>query len=750
MPQKAAAADVYSLFYGETLAVLALSVKDGLSSGPLRQRYTGRAQAPRRRDRVGARLDSLAPSHYKGAMNTRNRYATLTLAFFCMGFMGVGAQGRGAERGDGLLLASTPIFYGEEAFTARIAARAGGGREALGLVLSGGSARAFAHIGVLRRLEEAGIVPDFIVANSMGSIIGLLYAAGLSPDQIYRLVSGTELGALFEPVLPARGGILDPRRFSDLIRLYLGELRLEDLPIPILVVCEDLVTKREIRLAEGDFTTVMEAAYALPVYFPPVPYGEHLLIDGGISNLVPLGTAREFTNSAIVSSTFYDAKNLSLRNPLVILNSSIDIGKRRAGVEDLLRYPDALWIRCAVESFSFMAFDRLAELDAEGYRSADAMAKSFSSLAGAAELSQSGAVERLAPLRAGLERSLAEAGRAWSPFERAPADQPALSIAPALRSHAYPGDTWLLNDEFYMGLGFGLRLAALELELAGGFSWDAYGGAAPAPGLYGGVEFYPMPWLKLDGMALASWPDGVSAPAETGAGRVALYQSAAVSAAFPKDSGRLELFSMLELSFADLVGAGASAFGADQLMLLSSGARVAIDSAGPLRGLTLAAGHQLAGAWDENLAFAELGLALAPLEALVLRSRAMARAALADEGLAPFFFSDPFSLADAAAVDGRGRAWLGASLSVGWEPERAALSFAELIILRRLSFALFADAAWIAGAAYPASSALGLRLGCDLSLIGLKSARLLFEAGTDPEGDKLFLRFFLAPAGQGR
>jgi hypothetical protein len=74
---------------------------------------------------------------------------------------------------DGLMDAPIPIVYGEEGFRQRIEARTGGEREAVGLVLSGGSARAFAHIGVLTRMEEAGIVPDFIVANSMGSIIGL-------------------------------------------------------------------------------------------------------------------------------------------------------------------------------------------------------------------------------------------------------------------------------------------------------------------------------------------------------------------------------------------------------------------------------------------------------------------------------------------------------------------------------------------------------------------------------------------------
>jgi NTE family protein len=201
-----------------------------------------------------------------------------------------------SQQTDPLLLASTPIIHGEAGFQQRILARTKGLREPVGLVLSGGSARAFAHIGVLKRLEEAGIVPDFIVANSMGSIIGLLYAAGLSPDQLYELVARTDLNALFSPVFPVTGGILDPRRFSDLIRLYLGDLRLEDLPIPILIACEDLLSKRQILLAEGDLLTIMEAGYALPVFFPPVPHDGHLLIDGGITNLVPLGLAMEYSD----------------------------------------------------------------------------------------------------------------------------------------------------------------------------------------------------------------------------------------------------------------------------------------------------------------------------------------------------------------------------------------------------------------------------------------------------------------------
>ena len=73
-----------------------------------------------------------------------------------------------------ILISDIPVTYGEEAVRERILQRTEGKRDPIGLVLTGGSARACAHIGVLRYLDEHGIVPDFIVSNSMGSIIGML------------------------------------------------------------------------------------------------------------------------------------------------------------------------------------------------------------------------------------------------------------------------------------------------------------------------------------------------------------------------------------------------------------------------------------------------------------------------------------------------------------------------------------------------------------------------------------------------
>ncbi|TFG80272.1 MAG: hypothetical protein E4H20_11170, partial [Spirochaetales bacterium] len=633
------------------------------------------------------------------------------------------AQGIDAASGDDLLKAAVPIVYGESAFLERMAARTGGTREAVGLVLSGGSARAFAHIGVLARLEEAGIVPDFIVANSMGSIIGLLYAAGLSPAQIGDLVSRTDIASLFDPVLPLRGGILDPGRFSDLLRSYLGELRLEDLPIPIMIATEDLVTKREIRIAEGDFYTVMEAAYALPVYFPPVAYRGHLLIDGGITNLVPLGMAREYSGRVIVSSTFYDARGLNLRNPLVILNTSIDIGKRRAGVEDLLAYPDALWIRCSVESFSFMAFDSMDALVAEGYRSADAQSDSLAAF-------QSGGVDpALAAVRTRYWRELPSAFLDWSRFGRAPSVNPVVSMTAAVDSFCYPGDPWFLDDSLFAGVGARFRYGPAQASLAGGYDWQAWSGGNLVPAASASVALYPWPAIELEAVALARWPGDDPVPE--------VYLRSGVIGAFPWGGGgsRLALASHMEQIADSENGTGAR--------LLTSSARIELDGAGLPGSLGLELGHQFDGPGNDHFAFGSIAVRFAPLPEASLRAGGLTRIGMNAGALAPFYRSDPYLNLDPSSLSGKGQTVAAGSLSAVWEPSWLKLSLGELILVRRVALSVLADGVWTIGADDEPSLVAGLSLACDVSLIGLQSNYLLAQVGLDPRSGEFLARLYL-------
>ena len=240
-------------------------------------------------------------------------------------------------------------------------------RPTVGLHLSGGSARAFAHLGVLRRLEEEGLYPDVIVTNSMGSVIGLLYAAGVPLDVIEDIFQYIDFGKLFTLKLPTAGGLADLRGLSALLQALVGEADVAGLPIPVVVVCEDLVSMRRVLVAEGPFGEVLRAAIAIPALFEPVELEGFTLIDGGITNLVPLEPFAGL-NEAVISATAFYNRDLEPKDPFTIFTMAVNIGKSRTAVQDLRRYQPLL-IRTDVEEFSFMGWHQLARIQGRGYDS---------------------------------------------------------------------------------------------------------------------------------------------------------------------------------------------------------------------------------------------------------------------------------------------------------------------------------------------------------------------------------------------
>lgn len=278
-------------------------------------------------------------------------------------------------------LQSVPIYEGIDEFQAKIdKVRKEEGREPMGLVLCGGSARAFAHIGALKALEENNVTPDFIVANSMGAIIGMFYAYGFSPDQIAEVISNISLTQYFEPVIPIHGGVLSVRKYRAFVNDLLGKPHtdLSECSIPILILTEDLYTKRQIWHANGDFADVMTAAFAMSAIMEPTKMNLHdeastpvSLIDSGAIDIAGLTVAENFSSNIVISTAFYDAV-LNYNNPIVVLNRTMSIGKERIASRDIKHYKPVV-IRNDVEHFSFMAFDKAKELSDIGYESANAV-----------------------------------------------------------------------------------------------------------------------------------------------------------------------------------------------------------------------------------------------------------------------------------------------------------------------------------------------------------------------------------------
>ena len=197
-------------------------------------------------------------------------------------------------------------------------------RPKVGVVLSGGGAKGFAHIGALRVIEEAGIPIDYIAGTSMGSIIGGLYAVGYDPDMMQKLCTEQNWDLIIKDQIPRKFMPLD-KRINE--RHYLmtvpyknGKLKLKrsmidgmyvnmlltrlmmpaykerdfsKLPVPFLCVATDMITADPVEFTSGSLAQSIRSSMSIPFLFEPVDYEGHLLCDGGLTNNFPVRNVRD-------------------------------------------------------------------------------------------------------------------------------------------------------------------------------------------------------------------------------------------------------------------------------------------------------------------------------------------------------------------------------------------------------------------------------------------------------------------------
>lgn len=151
------------------------------------------------------------------------------------------------------------------------------------LALGGGAAKGLAHVGVLRGLEEDGIRVTAVAGTSMGSIVGALFAGGMSALEIEGFFAAVDWSRLARIMVRSVGG----SAFNDLLRETLRGRRIEDLGLPFAAVCCDLDSGDEVVLREGDLAAGVRASSAIPGVLPPVSIGGRTLVDGAMVTPVP-------------------------------------------------------------------------------------------------------------------------------------------------------------------------------------------------------------------------------------------------------------------------------------------------------------------------------------------------------------------------------------------------------------------------------------------------------------------------------
>lgn len=165
-------------------------------------------------------------------------------------------------------------------------------RKKLGLALSGGGAKGFAHIGVFKMLEECALMPDIIAGTSVGALMGALFADGYRADEIKELFSGREFSEFAQLQIP-KSGLFDSKRFRYFLKRHLRTKNIEDLQIPMVIMATDLDNGVSHEFRKGPIVDAVTASCSIPIIFSPVVVGGIHYVDGGLFHNFPVSIIRE-------------------------------------------------------------------------------------------------------------------------------------------------------------------------------------------------------------------------------------------------------------------------------------------------------------------------------------------------------------------------------------------------------------------------------------------------------------------------
>ena len=283
-------------------------------------------------------------------------------------------------------------------------------------MLAGGGAKGAAHVGVIKVLEELGVPIDYIAGTSMGSIVGGLYASGMSSDELATAIKSIDWDDIFndKPIREDRdfwrklddegfliryklgfkdGGFTFPRGAIDgqKLNLVLRELSkraigihdFDKLPIPFRAVAADIVTGETIALGSGDLAKAMRASMAVSGIFPPVEINGRLLVDGGLADNLPMDVARDMGADILIVVNFPDQfkKRKDINSAVAIVLQSLDLLiAQNARIQLKTLRPDDVLIVPALGDIGATSFDRAADAIPIGEKAARALASRLGEL----------------------------------------------------------------------------------------------------------------------------------------------------------------------------------------------------------------------------------------------------------------------------------------------------------------------------------------------------------------------------------
>lgn len=284
-------------------------------------------------------------------------------------------------------------------------------KEKIGLTLSGGGAKGFAHIGVYQVLTQQKVPIDFITGTSVGAMVGAGIAMGRSPYEIMEIMSefaeeeNEQVLMGFNPFRMGKGSILMGRNEEKtLARMIPKELEFKDLKIPLAVNAVDVETGEQVVFKTGNVFSAVRASLSFPGLYPPLYHNDRLLIDGGVLNNLTVDICREMGADRVIAVDlkslysgqtisgliyhFYVRKNLEkkyhLRTkksrmqefllkmgfPINIMFRAMSIMQQKITDDLMRRYPSDLYIHPDVDAFALLGIRDYKEIYDRGVKAA--------------------------------------------------------------------------------------------------------------------------------------------------------------------------------------------------------------------------------------------------------------------------------------------------------------------------------------------------------------------------------------------
>jgi NTE family protein len=241
----------------------------------------------------------------------------------------------------------------------------------IGLALGGGAAKGFAHVGVIKVLEAAGLTPTVVAGTSAGSVVGALYASGLSGFALQEQSFALDESRVRDVTLFGSGGLVKGDKLQDYVNELLKQRPLDQLSKPFAAVATDLDNGNRVIFTRGNTGQAVRASCSVPGVFQPALIGGRRYVDGGLVSPVPVDAARQLGADLVIAVDISSkARDGKAEGMLSNLNQTITIMGQKLGEQEMTRAE--VVIRPRVGQIGAAEFDQKHVAVLEGEKAAQA------------------------------------------------------------------------------------------------------------------------------------------------------------------------------------------------------------------------------------------------------------------------------------------------------------------------------------------------------------------------------------------